>query len=108
MNDDETVECEYCGDSFHKQGIGAHKAHCEGRTDDDSGAQQFEGLEADAYARDGEACVRCEATDALTIHRIDRSVGAELSNLVTLCDDCEADIAELHSLTKRTQIFHHE
>ena len=108
MSEDDTVECEYCGDSFHKQGIGAHKAHCSDASDDDGEADSFEGLEADVYARDDEQCVRCGAQEALEIHRIDRSVGAEASNFATLCEVCLDDVAGLHPITKRTQIYHAE
>ena len=106
MSEDETVECKYCGESFHKQGIGAHEASCSGATDDEDGTHQFDGLEANVYARDDEQCARCGANEALEIHQIDRSVGAERANLATLCEECVDDVGDLHPITKRTKIYH--
>ncbi|NGM69180.1 hypothetical protein G6M89_09200 [Natronolimnobius sp. AArcel1] len=99
------VECENCGEMFDKRGIGAHKAHCSGgNQDEDPDEPEFDGLEAEVYERDDGACLRCDATENLTIHTVNPGVRAEKSNLVTICESCEAEIGDLHHRTKRTKI----
>jgi len=106
MSEDETVECKYCGESFHKQGIGAHEASCEGvNRAENPHEPEFYNLEADVYARDDEQCARCGADDVFDIHQIDPSVGAERANLVSLCEECVDDVSDLHPITKRTKIY---
>lgn len=104
MSEDE-VECEYCGDSFDKRGIGAHQASCDEAIEETTQPDYDDSLEAKVRARDDGACVRCGATDSLTLHIVDPDVGSErIANVLTLCADCDDDVEGLHPRTKRSKI----
>jgi hypothetical protein len=106
MSEDE-VECEYCGESFHPQGIAAHQRHCEpGEDDEGESERMLEPIEEKANSRDGGLCVGCGTDRSLVFHRIDPDIEGDVTNIVTLCADCESKIEGLRPLTKRTKIFH--
>lgn len=123
-------EC-VCGfESDSPQGIAAHQRHCEEHQSDDSpdsvedaatvstaeaepvgpdgplvGEEDydFEGVEADAFERDDEECVSCGSVSGLTIHRY-REGSDALTNLVTLCEECDEALTGLHYRTKRGEV----
>jgi len=97
------VDCEYCGDSFDKRGLGAHQRYCDG-AQEATVTPESAGVEATVRARDDEQCRRCGATSALGVHTVSPAVGQELANLVTLCAPCGAELDGLHPRTKRTKI----
>ncbi|MDB2225605.1 hypothetical protein PM023_13090 [Halorubrum ezzemoulense] len=107
MIEDE-VECEYCGDSFDKRGLGAHQVHCddaqEEETQPDSIPSEPSDFEAKVRTRDDGQCARCESTQGLVVHDVDPDVGQERANAVTLCVACDEELSGLHPRTKRTKI----
>jgi len=102
---DEHVDCEYCGESFKKQGLAAHQRYCDAKEAEEATAvPEYEGTEAKVVDRDDERCLRCESTAELVVHQIAPDRDVAINNLVTLCEGCEADLDGLHPRTKRTKI----
>jgi 5-methylcytosine-specific restriction endonuclease McrA len=99
------VECEYCGELFDEQGLATHKHYCDEAPDEDESEPMadYSELEREALDRDDGACVRCKAEAELTVHTVDPDVGEQLSNLMTLCVECEEEVSGLHPRTKRTK-----
>lgn len=79
------------GDSFSRIG------------NSDSEEYDFDGVEAEAFERDDEECVRCGSVSALTIHRY-REGSDALANLVTLCEECDEALSGIHYLSKRDEV----
>ena len=97
------VECEYCGESFDKRGIGAHQRHCDD-AQQETMTPELAGLEAEVRERDDGQCASCGTDSGLVAHEVDPDVGQERANLVTLCGHCEAQLEGLHPRTKRTKL----
>lgn len=99
------VQCEYCGEYYDKRGIGAHQRHCEGAEADESTPEAgMSQLEAAVHERDNGRCVRCDTDADVVIHQIDTNTERQKPNLVTLCESCDSEVADLHPRTKRTKI----
>lgn len=127
MTNDKTP-CQYCGEEYSSQGVHAHERHCdenpENQDDEDETAAADEGGDSvfatsvndDADLTEVEEVVRdradgdCEncGEDYETFHRIYPDEPEATSNLFALCGDCEAELEDLHPLTKRSKVRHEE
>ena len=99
------VECEYCGEYFKEEGLATHHRFCDAAEED--GSQEDAGhseLEETILERDNDSCARCESEEHLVVHQIDPNRGDVRSNLVTLCEECDAELEGLHPRTKRSKI----
>lgn len=70
------VECEYCGDSFDKRGIGAHQRHCDG-AEEEAMTPELDDLEAEVRRRDDGQCRRCGGSKNFVAHEVDPDVSHE-------------------------------
>jgi len=105
--DADMVECEYCGEEFKSAGLGAHQRFCDDVDADDSeGENEEDSFRADVLERDDRACLVCGSDDELVTHVVDESEPDELVNRLTLCEDCDENMAGLHPMTKRTKAHH--
>lgn len=119
-----TADCDYCGETFKTQGLATHERYCDAKEieeaetvpDDGAGDDEhvtewqtmFDELETSIVERDDRACVRCGADAEITVHQVDPNRSRERNNLVTLCEDCEDELARFHPRTKRTLIAEHD
>lgn len=78
------------------------------RSGDDSqeDAFDFEGVEADVFERDDEQCRRCgDSRPPLVVAKIDEDGDERPANLVTLCEECDDELAGVNRRSKRTEIY---
>lgn len=102
---DEYVDCEYCDESYKKQGLAAHQRFCDAKeAEEATTVPEYEGTEATVVERDDDRCLRCDSSAELVVHQIAPDRGDAINNLVTLCEGCDSDLDGLHPRTKRTKI----